>query len=694
MADLTSTADLSDLAQMADSTIWAGRYSATGATITTPLLQVDTYSTEHTGAIGTREVRKLTSVTIVTPVTHAACLGVISLHPAGWALVQMNATHIQLWQYSSGTWVAVAGALLEATSIGGGGGASDAVSFGNVPTIGPGSLRLEVFGGDVYALGYGSGVKSYVLRGSSLAALTGPREPGYVAGSFPPLIEQTFTFTAAGGFEPAFPIAALYDGQWYVGGNLGHDVTRAGASDWWFNIANGPEPHAGVHIFTDKSRVCAASLHLYSFDPGGAGTATEQVGLWASWDGLQLCRSTMDCLPLAGRDTGGTIWLLGVDAWNAYTDGGLMLGGGIGPAFNPKPSALYRVGLADPAQGCVVSGSGVAGVDGYYTLADGLTINSHDVYVEDGGTHWIVFQDGHWVVIAAPTVTVSGTGTDADQVYTATGDLFNGHTQYLSSDGLFEIVWENGGWVLVAVANPTVPLYADSDGTFPWTDAWTTVGVLVVTLCGLTDADGYYFADGTLTNGRETFVSASGDYEIIWDGTEWVLVAVADPFLVLYQDGTGDAPAGAWIVVNGTGHVPVVVLGTAPTLTEGTVSTDALATDGDSTTPWSWPASGPVTPPGGGEGVMWADPNTDADRPATMVRVGVAVPLADESVFRAVVGTTAPGGTVDWSLYVAAPFGANVHLPEAGASVYLGVIGPTATNVPPLVMVTMRGDTL
>jgi hypothetical protein len=481
MADLSLT-NASDACLLAAGTVVVGRWSAAGLTADV-LQELDTYSEATIGAIGPRAVYKLSDATVSAITQPSGTVrGVISLHPDGYALVQVDDTHLALWQRTgAAVWEDVAFGEVEAEgSLSGSVQSDDFAFYGpGAPAIRPGTYRLEVFGGEVWALAFGGGRQSRVLRGSSLVA---PK----AADLLPTAVIQSYSLggnVQVGGQTTAYQGKARWRERWCYRGE--HGVTLYGETTPWFDLLHFffPQP-----VMADGTAVYGVGLNSNAFRfaqddwpatcPDGA-----KAGEWARFDDVRLLRNDVDCLPLSGRATGGALWMLGVDAAGVFplsqwAQALAVETGEYGDYYSTRtdllvPSALYRLGAADPTEGAVVWGTGTD-ADGWYPLWDGTDYDA--IYLDEDGLYivWFDDEDGHWVLTDLWPVTVADTGTEADGEYTPAG-MANGHPTWTNEDGTWTILWcpALDVWVLIETGTDCADaIFTNEDEVWPWEGEW------------------------------------------------------------------------------------------------------------------------------------------------------------------------------------------------------------------------------
>ena len=698
----------SDTCALADGTLCLGRWSATGLTDNVILQVYPGYTQQDVGAIGPVAVIKLAGVNVeAMTCPEGTVRGVISLHPDGWALVQVDDATLALWQLVGAAWAEVARVTLPA------GGttlqnSNDQFSgTGATAYIGPGTLRLEVINGDLWALHAAAvNLPQYVLRGSALVPST-----SLSLSSLPVSVQQVVQAgvgTWRSGATTAVPFAALWRNGWWQTGAAPNPTTLqnttiegVGSSLPWFLIAADPAVPMGTltyeYALSDVQLTGAAPycdlVALYGAQlrvVAGQDMPDPLIAEWMRYDGQQVYRNLVNCLPLTGRQSNGSLWMLGLDAAAIAAQAPKTLQTGItgdlgsyeyfgGFAEWPQPTALYTLGAPDPAQGCVVWGTSAA-TDGFYGLYTGTGYDA--VYLSADGQYEVIFNGTNWILIATPGVTVSGTGTDLDQVYTPDGTMDNGKPVYLSADGQYEILFNGTDWVLVAVDAPDIILAEDGSGPWPSSGAWTTLGILTVSGAGDTAVNQDYIETAEVSNGYPVYVSADGLYEIWFNGTDWVLTTVADPSVILYQDGSGDSPVGGtWTDVTGTGAAPTVVLDANPTVTADAPGT-TLFEDGTGLVPWTPEGETVVEPPVEGEVILYETRTITGL--ATAARVTLAGGLAAQTGKRALVRGegASPPAVDDWTTYQACPFGATVTLTVPAATVRVAIIAEAGSPRP------------
>ena len=475
--------DASDLCLMADGTLWVGRWSAAGLSQLI-LQEVESYTEAPIGSIGPRAVYKLSNAMRADGPTVPAGTypGVLSLHPSGYALVQVDATTLALWERGEGgAWTAVAWGEVEL-----GRGANP--EGGNTPgfsSVGPGRYRLEVFANDLWALTFSGGRRALVRRGSALVQTVPPSSSQYRSDSLPMAVAESYN--VAGGVLVEGQTTA-YEGQarwreaWWQGPDT---MRRYGNGGPWFKLLHSSFPHS---IMADEAAVYGAGSHSEAFGVFGPDSDDwptvlpegSKAGEWARFDGLRLQRADVDCLPLTGRTTAGALWLLGADAaalfalanWGNWGDNARF----VVNASLLVPTAIYRLGAPDPTEGVAVWGSSDSAHDGWYVLYDGAGTSA--VYLHESGLYVIIYAEGGtWVIVALPDVTVTGAGDDAyNQVYSP-GGMMGGYPYWVSEDGDYWLMWcpELGAWVLIPADTTCADaLYYDGSGVWP-NDTWYAV---------------------------------------------------------------------------------------------------------------------------------------------------------------------------------------------------------------------------
>ena len=609
---LSASEIISDLCQMiADETLWLGRYVAAGG-MTTPLQQVVGYTTRHIGALGTRDVRKLVEVTVETPPAFAACRGVLSLHPAGYALVESETGTVQMWRYASSTWTVAAEADPEHGLVSSGSGPDGTAVYPQdvVLPVSPGTYRLEVIDGEVYALPTYSGrfvvgQAGFVLRGAALQPINwaDPLLP-------PVLVEYHATLQPwSEGYLGNRPQTVRWQDHWLYQSYGGRDALLS-ADDPSCQLALSGFYDWSPMLLTDGLRVLAFGPALSSYHGwdvqrvgGQPGYPTGQVaGQVASYDGQYLIAQPLDLCPVAGRVTGQQVWMLGVDAANLWND----------PRYMDEP--LLADWLQRPK-------------DIYTMSALELSIASLTIEAE-----------------IRPAVSVASLQMEG-LLGATTGATPSMSSLSVSCGG--NSATTSPSLASVGVDATTRPAVALSGLQVTGSIRQPNAGLDGLTVEGLLGAtSGDTPALGSLT------VTCGGDADTTTPSLDQLLV---------------------------TGLGLPFVLADSPSL--GSFDVEALA-------------SGTIVPPDPEiEGVCWLS-QTDATRLATEVRHVAGVPLADEASCRVVVGVVEPGDPVDWTQYQEVPWGSNVLLPEAAETVWVGVIGLLADDVPPVVVQVRRSEAL
>lgn len=292
---------LSDVAQMADGTVWIGHYSSEG--IDAPLLRVESYTQSYVGLCGDRAVYE-TTAQVTEEAGPSAGNGILSLHPDGYALCEGNADDLlHLWRYAAGVWtLAAVGAAEDDT------------------TLAPGSYRLEVIDGTLYALPVESTLTGYALRGSVLQPINWADPLLPVA-----LAEYRSISTPFGaGWTGNRARACRWRNRWLYYDWATMSLRRAG-DDWQADLSTYSE--FPPMLLSDGSRVIMAGTGLASYHGwdvqavGGQPAYPETlVGQATVLGASSAATAELDFVPVAGRVTDGQAWALGfrtVDLWES-----------------------------------------------------------------------------------------------------------------------------------------------------------------------------------------------------------------------------------------------------------------------------------------------------------------------------------------------------------------------------------------
>lgn len=466
VAPLSGYTRLSDVAEMADGSVWLGRYDRNG--VAAPLLWVNSYTQSYVGLCGDRAVYE-TTAQVTEQAGAATGRGVLSLHPDGYALAETQAGNLQLWRYAAGAW-----SVLTET------GAEEVPEAIGAVTVG--TYRVEVISGTVYIMPRaGQARRGYRLTGSVLTPL---QTADSAAEKALPLAARQYLQATRANTLPAYsynyPRSVYWRSRWHW--QDGESLHRLDDEAWSIGFLQ----TGGTWNVQGALTVIGFNDQTYGI--GAAPTAGDTAAAALSYYGNRLQLRPLDMFPLAGRETGGVLWTLGMDAADMWANRAAMVGpGGATPEFEKfnwlgTSLRLYSIGRPDPAVGVVVTDCPDDEYNGYYEVVPDVVHDGRDVYVSDDGEHLIVWDGdtGHWIIVDNPGVVVSNSpDPTCDGTYVPNGDTHNGRPVYEQGDGTHLIVWDGEQWVLIdapADGEPiddSNPIYIDGSGPLPlgpWTD--------------------------------------------------------------------------------------------------------------------------------------------------------------------------------------------------------------------------------
>jgi hypothetical protein len=412
-------------------------------------------------------------------VEGASTARVVALHSEGWAVALGDVAEtagggsggtddvsywptgttrgVELWAYADGVWTVAARGVTEAQ-----GEAFEVVASGD----------------DVYVLQLGGS-----LYGQLVWARRGRALVGRQRADWPAIVAERALFANSAG---------RLAGAWYGVSNTYNNVDGTGA----MGAAKICQAH-GRYLLPRASvegqglgaagNAGALQLGLGVSDGGMVPQWTWQWGVFGADGGLQVAEVAASLDNITPGKPGALV-AVSQARWGGQQSMTLEQGNGLYRIERRTRGMLVYAEVRDGVLGLVVAGCPDPSYDGFYH-PDG-TYNGETRYVDEDGTHWIIWDGEQWVVVAVDgdgdvqqggyVLTLDGQDLGLEVFGTPDGTCdgqylpgpdVNGRTSYEQVDGEHRIIWDGEKWVLVD-GDGTI-IYVDGSGDYPWQGVWT-----------------------------------------------------------------------------------------------------------------------------------------------------------------------------------------------------------------------------